>query len=354
MSAPWLLYGANGYTGELIARRAHGLGIAPVLAGRNAGEIGRLAALLGFEHRVFALDDPAAVRAGIEGMKAVLHCAGPFSRTARPMAEACLETGAHYLDISGEIEVFEAMAARSPAARERGVTLLPGVGFDVVPSDALAAHLKDRLPTATHLALGFQGSGRLSRGTATTAIEKLHMGGAVRRGGRIVRVPAAWKTRVIDFGAGETAAITIPWGDVATAFHTTGIPNLEVYMAAPRLLRVALKLARPVSPLLGTGPVQSFLKARIRRGPPGPSAEQRARGRSLLWGEARDADTVVVSRLRTLEGYELTSRTALLAVERVVAGGVAAGFQTPARALGNDFILEVEGTTREDEPARAI
>ncbi len=354
MSAPWLLYGANGYTGELIARRARAQGERPVLAGRNAGAVGALAAELGFEHRAFALDDPAVVARGLEGIKAVLHCAGPFSRTAAPMAEACLRAGAHYLDITGEIEVFESMAARDAATRAAGLTLLPGVGFDVVPSDCLAAHLKRRLPTATQLALGFQGSATFSRGTATTMAENLHRGGAVRRDGRIVPVSAAWKTRVIDFGRGPVPAITIPWGDVATAYHTTGIPDIEVYMAAPPRMRWLLRLARPVAPLLGTPTVQSLLKSRIRSGPRGPSAEHRARARSFLWGEARNASVAVVSRLETPEGYELTSRTALLAVQRAVKGGVPPGFQTPARAFGPDFILEVEGTTRRDEEARAV
>jgi len=354
MADSWLLYGANGYTGELVARRAVAAGERPVLAGRRAEAVGRLAAELGLDVRVFALDDPAAVGRGLGGMKAVLHCAGPFSRTAAPMADGCLRARIHYLDITGEIEVFEGMAARHEAALRAGVTLLPGVGFDVVPSDGLAAHLHRRLPSATHLALGFQGSARLSRGTATTMAENLHRGGAVRRDGRIVPVPAAWKTRVIDFGAGPVPAITIPWGDVATAYHTTGIPNVEVYLAAPRAMRVFLKMARPIAPLLGTRPVQSFLKRRIQSGPPGPSAAHRARARSRLWGEARDATQVAVSRLDTLEGYELTSRTALLAVQRVVAGGVAAGFQTPGRAFGPDFILAVESTSRGDDPPRPV
>jgi len=354
MAPPWLLYGANGYTGELIARRAVAAGERPVLGGRSAASVGRLAGELGLEQRVFALDDPAAVDRGLEGMKAVLHCAGPFSRTAGPMAEGCLRARAHYLDITGEIEVFEGMAARGAAALRAGVTLLPGVGFDVVPSDGLAAHLHGRLPSATHLALGFQGSGRLSRGTATTMVENLHRGGAVRREGRIVRVPAAWRTRVIDFGAGPVAAITIPWGDVATAYHTTGIPNIEVYTVVPRTTRLLFKAARPLAPLLATGPVQSLLKRRIQSGPPGPSAAHRARARSLLWGEARDTSQVVVSRLDTLEGYELTSRTALLALQCVVAGGVGAGFQTPSRAFGADFVLAVESTVRRDDPPRPV
>jgi short subunit dehydrogenase-like uncharacterized protein len=352
VSGAWLLYGASGYTGELIARRARTQGARPVLAGRSAGAVSGLAGELGFEHRVFALDDAPAIARGLEGMKAVLHCAGPFSRTAAPMVEASLKAGVHYLDITGEIDVFEARAARDAAARAAGVTLLPGVGFDVVPSDGLAAHLKRRRPTATHLALGFQGGAVLSRGTATTMVENLHRGGAVRREGRIVKVPAAWKTRVIDFGRGPVAAITIPWGDVATAYHTTGIPNVEVYTSAPASVRWTLRLARPLAPLLGTGPVQSLLKSRIQSGPRGPSAERRARARSYLWGEARDGSLAAVSRLETLEAYELTSRTALLAVQRVVAGGVPTGFQTPARAFGPDFVLEVEGTTRRDEEPR--
>ena len=354
VTAPWLLYGANGYTGELIARRAAAAGERPILAGRNREAVLRLATELGLEARVFALDDPAAVDQGLAGTQAVLHCAGPFSRTSAPMAEACLRAHVHYLDITGEIEVFEGMAARHSAAQHAGVTLLPGVGFDVVPSDCLAAHLHGRLPSATHLALGFQTSAWLSRGTATTMVENLHRGGAVRRDGRIGRVPAAWRTRVIDFGAGPIAAITIPWGDVATAYHTTGIPNVEVYTAAPASTRRLLKLARPFAPLLGAGPVQELLKRRIQKGPPGPSAEHRARARTRLWGEARDATQVVVSRVETLEGYELTSRTSLMAVQRVLGGGVATGFQTPGRAFGPDFVLAVEGTSRRDEPPRPV
>src|SRR6516164_10180234 len=158
-----LLYGANGYTGRLIAREAVVRGLHPVLAGRNAAAVSELARQLGLEHRVFALDDAAATRAGLAGMTAVLHCAGPFARTAGPMADACLEAGVHYLDITGEISVFEMLAARDTEAMAAGIMLLPGAGFDVVPSDCLAAHLHRRLPTAKRLTLAFQGIGRYSR-----------------------------------------------------------------------------------------------------------------------------------------------------------------------------------------------
>ena len=348
MTGSWILYGANGYTGELIAREAVRLGMLPILAGRSAPAIVPLANELGLPHRVFALDDRTAVDAALEGVSIVLNCAGPFSRTARPMVAACLGKRAHYLDITGEVEVFEACALHGPAARTAEVMLLPGVGFDVVPSDCLGAHLKSRLPTATHLALGFQIASSVSRGTATTAIENIHRGGLVRRDGVLTRVPPGYKTRVIDFGRGPTTAVTIPWGDVSTAFHSTGIPNVEVYMAAPAETQMMLKVARVAGGLLGTRPFQRLLKAAVRRAPRGPSAQQRASARSHLWGEARDGERIVVSRLDAPESYALTVQTALAAVARVLAGAARPGFQTPSLAFGPGFILEIDTVTRSD------
>jgi len=185
----FLIYGANGYTGTLIAREAAARGHQPVLAGRNTEALTTLASDLGLGYRIFALDTPGQVAAGIDGMQAVLNCAGPFAHTYRAMADACLQAGVHYLDITGEVAVFEGLVARSAAAQEAGVMLLPGVGFDVVPSDCLAAHLKRRLHSATHMALGFQSLGRVSRGTATTMAENIHRGGLVRQDGVLRRVP---------------------------------------------------------------------------------------------------------------------------------------------------------------------
>ena len=347
-ASDWMIYGANGYTGELVAREAARRGLRPILAGRSAAAIAPLAKDLGLDHRVVALEDATALDEALAAVKVVLHCAGPFSRTSRPMVEACLRRRVHYLDITGEVEVFEGCAARTAAARAAGVMLLPGTGFDVVPSDCLGAHLKTRLPTATHLALGFQVPASVSHGTATTMVENIHRGGLVRRGGVLTRVPPAFKTRVIDFGRGPVTAVTIPWGDVSTAFHSTGVPNVEVYMAAPAGTRAMLRFARIAGPLLGTPPLQRLLKAGIRRAPRGPSADQRAAARSYLWGEARDGDRTVVSRLNAPETYALTVQTALAAVGKVRAGGARPGFQTPSLAFGKDFILEIDGVTRAD------
>lgn len=349
MTTKFLLYGANGYTGNLIAQRARERSMSPILAGRDALKIKRLADELGFEHRVFALDDSAALDAALKEVAVVLHCAGPFSRTSKPVADACIRNGAHYLDITGEITVFESLAQRDAEAKAAGVMLLPGTGFDVVPSDCLAAHLKARLPSATKLTLAIQGLGRISHGTATTMVENINRGGLVRREGRLTPVPSAWKTRLVDFGRGAVKAVTIPWGDVATAFYSTGIPNIEVYAALPSSARMAMVASRPFASLLGSAPVQKFLKKRIKAAPPGPNDEEREKGKSFVWGEVGDdAGQKKTSRLQGPEGYTLTALTALAIAERALKGHAPVGFQTPSRAYGADFILDIDGVKRED------
>jgi short subunit dehydrogenase-like uncharacterized protein len=346
----FLLYGANGYTGTLIARAAVARGLRPILAGRNPAAVATLARELALDARIFALDDPSVIGRNLSDVSAVLLCAGPFVHTAQSMADACLRNLIHYLDITGEVAVFESLAARDAQAKAAGVMLLPGAGFDVVPSDCLAAHLKRRLPSATRLTLAITSLGQvISRGTARTIVENLGRGGLVRKGGVLTAVPTAWKTRRIDFGAGPVKAITIPWGDVATAWYSTRIPDIEVYLAAPLGTRLAARASRLLGGLLRSGPVQGFFRRRIQAGPPGPTAAERARGRSVVWGEACDqAGSRVVARLQGPEGYTLTVQAALRIVERVLTGRAPAGFQTPATAYGPDFVLELEGVKRED------
>jgi short subunit dehydrogenase-like uncharacterized protein len=283
MPKPWMIYGANGYTGELIAREAVNRDLKPVLAGRTAAKLEPLAASLCLQARVFEFRDAAATARNVEGMVLVLNCAGPFSATAAPMMAACLATHAHYLDITGEISVFEHAQTLDAAARAVGIVICPGVGFDVIPTDCVAAALKAALPDATSLALGFDSRSGFSPGTAKTSVEGLAQGGKVRRDGRIISVPLAYKTRRIDFGDGEKLAMTIPWGDVSTAYATTGIPNIDVYI--------------PGSPAMVT---------RARRARPGAEhheAAHRKDGQRALCSQARCAAHVRVGR-----GYECARR----------------------------------------------
>ncbi len=344
-----LIYGVTGYTGRLIVARALHEGLRPILAGRDATAVHTLASTHALEARIATLEEPAVLDALLRDVTVVLHCAGPFSRTSAPMIDACIRRGVHYLDITGELQVFEAAAARHEEAQRAGVMLMPGTGFDVVPSDCLAAHLHRRLPEATALALGFRALGGVSRGTALTMVEGLGRPGWIRRGGVLTPVPPGWHTRTIDFGDGPKLAVTIPWGDVSTVFHSTGIPDVRVYMSVhPRQLAM-LRRSRWLGWLLRTGFMQRRLAAKVRAAPPGPDDRARAKGVSLLWGEATAADgRRVVSRLRGPEGYTLTADTAVRIAQRVLAGDAPRGFQTPSRAYGPDFVLEVPGVVRDD------
>lgn len=341
----FLIYGANGYTGELIAREAVRRGLKPILAGRSQNKIEPLAKELNLIHRTFSLEDKKSLEYTLKEVDFVIHCAGPFSLTSQKMVEACLRLGKHYLDITGEISVFEQMAKRDEAAKRAEIMIMPGVGFDVVPSDCLARHLKNLLPTATNLTLAFYGLGGISHGTQATMTMNAGSGGAIRRNGEIIRVPAAYKTREIDFGEFKKTAVTIPWGDVSTAFYSTQIPDIEVYTVVPKAQLKLLKLSRYLGWLLKTKPVQSYLQKQIPEG--GPSAEERASGKAYLWGEASDEQgNRVEARLICPEGYTTTVLTALEIAGKILDGNLQTGFQTPAKCYGADVILEIEGTQR--------
>ncbi|MCB9682864.1 MAG: saccharopine dehydrogenase NADP-binding domain-containing protein [Alphaproteobacteria bacterium] len=343
----WMIYGANGYTGQLCAEEAVARGMAPVLAGRNGPALAALGARLGLPHVTFDLSDVTATARHLEGVAVVLHCAGPFSATSGPMLDACLRTGTAYLDITGELGVFEAVFARGAALAEAGVVAVPGVGFDVVPTDTMAARLGDALPDATALHLAFAGlGGGVSQGTAKTAVEGLPHGGAARIGGRIQAVPPAWRTREVPLGDKERFVVSIPWGDVSTAFHTTGIPDITCYAAFPRSSVRWMKAGAVVGPLLALGPVQRLLKRVVEATIAGPDADQRARGISHVWGRAEAADgRWVESTLSTPEGYRFTALSSVEAVARVLGGDVAPGAHTPSRAFGVDFLAGIDGVT---------
>ncbi len=346
----FLIYGSYGYTGSLIADLAVRHGHRPLLAGRDEGRLRAQAETLGLEYLAFALDDTPALEAALNRVELVLHCAGPFVHTWEAMAQACLRTRTHYVDISGEIPGFEALAGLDREAKLAGIILLPGAGFDVVPSDCLAAHLKRRLPSAEHLQLAIRSvRGGVSRGTARSAIENMHRQGRIRRDGQLVQVPPAWRTLAVDFGRGPVEVVSVGWGDVSTAFHSTGIPNIEVYMAFPASVRRVMAASRFLGWLLYARPVRRLLQWGLRFIPPGPSSERRESGIALFQGQVWDGDgNRAAARLQTPEGYSLTALTALEAAGRILEGDFKPGFQTPSLAYGADFILQFEGVSRVD------
>jgi len=334
-----LIYGANGYTGTLIVEECMRRGMRPLLAGRRREPLERLARAHDLEVRVAALDDPAALQAMLGGVTLVLHAAGPFFRTSKPMVQACLAAGAHYLDITGEIAVFEGCKGQHEKAVAAGVVIMPGVGFDVVPTDCLAARLSEQLRGASLLELAFAGGGGFSRGTLKTMVLGSPQGGAIRKDGRIVRVPAGWRTQVIPFRDRARVGVTIPWGDVSTAFWSTKIPNIHTYLALPRSAVRSMQLMRFVSPLLAIAPVQRFVEQQIDQRVSGPSAAVRATARMHVWGRVTHADgRSVEGTAETPEGYRLTALAAVESARRVLASAPPPGYHTPSSAFGSAFL----------------
>jgi short subunit dehydrogenase-like uncharacterized protein len=346
----FLLYGANGYTGQLITRYALDIGMTPILAGRNREAIKSLAAADDLDYRIFDLADHEEADKAMEGVELVLHAAGPFMYTAKPMIKACIRNGVHYLDITGEIAVFEMASRFDQKARDKDLVIMPGVGFDVVPTDCMAVYLKQKMPDATRLKLGFGSvGGGISRGTAMTMIEGLGAGSAERVEGRIVRVPMARKTLSVEVAGKSYKMMSIPWGDVSTAYHSTGIPNIETYTAvSSSALRMA-RLQNYFGALMRSGWVKRFFQKKVENRPAGPSEARRKKARSFVYGEVTNMKGEKTSALlHTPEGYTLTAITSVLIAKAVLNGEVESGFQTPAKALGADFILKLEGAKRED------
>jgi short subunit dehydrogenase-like uncharacterized protein len=345
MSNRFLLFGANGYTATLIIRYAKNFGLIPVLAGRNEQAIVSLAKEFGLDYRITSLEDSIQLDSNLNEFPLVLHAAGPFKHTAMQMIEACIRTKTHYIDITGEIVVFEMAKKYHEKAIAAGIMVMPGVGFDVVPTDCMALHLKNQMPDAVSLQLAFGSiGGMFSKGTATTMAEGAGEKSAVRMNGQIVSVPLGHKGKWVDFGEKKLFTMTIPWGDVSTAYTTTGIPNIEVYTAiAPKVFKM-LKYQWLFNWLLKLSFLRNIQLKKIKTGQAGPTDAQRALAKSLVWGEVTNAKGETTSaKLIGPEGYTLTAQSSLIITKKILEGHFKLGYQTPAGCYGEHLILEVEG-----------
>jgi short subunit dehydrogenase-like uncharacterized protein len=341
----WMIYGANGYTGQLIAQQAIKRGFRPLLAGRNEQQINQMASNMHLQSRCFDLSDPNGAAEALQGVATVLNCAGPFSATAEPMIQACLASGTNYLDITGEIEVFELAKTLDEAARKAGCVLIPGVGFDVVATDCLALALSQQLNSSPDLLeMAFCGEGGTSPGTAKTFVELLPGGGRVRIKGQIKKVPAAWKRKRIQFSDRREWCMSIPWGDISTAYTSTHIPNIIIYTAVPRFSALLCRLASPLMPLLGLSFIQKKLKRMVEEKVQGPNQQTRAQGSMRLWGKISSGKKQQAELfLDVAEGYEFTAHAALAVVESLHNAPPVPGYHTPASAFGTQLLKKIPG-----------
>lgn len=318
-----LIYGATGYTGTMVARQAKAAGLDFVIAGRDPEKLATLAQELGVPCRVFALDDTEVLSHALIGFGVVLNCAGPFARTAEPLLRACIESGVHYLDITAEINVYRLAERLGEDALKAGVMLMPGVGWDVVPTDCLAMHVSRRVEHPISLRIALQVAGSMSRGSAISAGEIVGAGLMARVDGVLTPMPDA-KPGLFDFGEGLVTCAPLSFGDLVTAWHSTGIPNITMFVNV-------------------TG--NAFPGGDLSKLPDGPSREEREDQRARAVAEVTGADGAVArSVIETINGYSYTAISAVEAVRRVLAGENRAGFLTPARLFGASFAESIAGT----------
>jgi len=342
-----LIYGANGYTGKLISQEAYKQKINVHLAGRNKSVIQEIAKQTGFDYSIVSLEEKDKLRNLLQSFHTVIHCAGPFTETAKQMVEACIETKTNYLDITGEIWAFEEVMSYSNKASKAEIKLISGVGFDVVPTDCLAAMLKDRMPDANSIEMAFVGDKTaMSRGTAVTMAKNISKGGFIRQSGKIKNVPLAYSVKEIDFPHKKRTVMSIPWGDLMTTYHQTEIPNIIIYSGANKKLIKRIKRWRVFKFLLGISWIQKRVRTKIEQSITGPDQDSLKTGRTYIVGTVKNnKDETLTLKMITPEAYKLTALTALEAAKRLINDNYKGktGYFTPAQAFDKDFILSFEG-----------
>lgn len=346
----FLLYGANGYTGELIARFAGNYGLQPVLAGRNEKAIRALAERLQLPCCILSLNNTDALQQQLSQTQLVVNAAGPYDVTAKPMVEACLQNGTHYIDLNGDLDVFNLLQTFDEQARQKGIMLLPGSGFDVVPTDCLAVWLKNQLPDADTLEIAFAITGsHLSRGTAITTLQKLGLPGAVRTNGHITPEPVGKRGRLVQFtgNARKQFTMSIPWGDISTAWISTRIPNIVTYTGVSRFTWLFLRAQAVFNPLLRSAWMHRLIQKVILRQAPGPDDNVRSKATSFIKAAVSNPQgQTIMAGMRCPEAYALTADATLLIAQKILSGNFTTGYQTPASAYGADLVMEIAGVTR--------
>ena len=310
-----MIYGATGYTGRMVAEHATKSGTPVVLGGRSTGPLAELASKLDVEYRVFALDDSALIDFSLTDVAVIINAAGPFMRTAKPLMEASIRNGAHYIDTAAELDSYRLAEQLDAEAKAAGVMLMPGGGGSVAMLGSLAGHAVARVQDPRRIRIALHVAGGMSRGSAISATENMTTETLARVDGELVTV--ANSIQKLDFGQGAVDSFQVTLPDLITIWRATGVPHIETFVH-----------------VTGGG----FPQGDLSTLPDGPTEQERLENRYQAVVEVTDADgTVVRSILDTVNGYSFTAIAVAEAGRRVLAGEARPGFQTPADLFGNGF-----------------
>ncbi len=333
-----LLYGANGFTARLMLEGLKALPIELILAGRNKEKIQSLAAQNGLEGRAFALKDQDIVAKNLADIDLLINCAGPFSETALPMAKAALKTGCHYFDITGEIGVFRDLHKLHNEAKSAHSALIPGLGFDIAPSDCLAKLVADRVKDPQSLVLAVIPKGtRPSHGTLKTALLGLGHQPRARRKGGIALIQAEEPRHRIQVNGRDIACVRAPLPDLFCAFFSTGIENIDTYLAMPPQMQKIAKLMPLFNKLKKISLFHMMVSKMIELLPNGPSEAQQLSGRAIIYAKAESKEGSKSAIMTTKEPYAYTADLIINATKTWLEKGLRGGFYTPSQAFGANF-----------------
>ncbi|MDQ7817728.1 MAG: saccharopine dehydrogenase NADP-binding domain-containing protein [Melioribacteraceae bacterium] len=335
-----MVYGANGYSAQLIIEELLSRGIKPILAGRNGTAIKKIAQKYSCVYKIFDLTDDKKSIESLTGIHTVVNCAGPFKYTAKEMIDYCLHAKTNYLDITGEMPALAYAFGCDKKAKENGIVILPSVGFDIIPTDCLAKRLSEQMPDAKYLKLGFSNKkGGISRGTSLTTLEFISGKGKIRKNGQLVDSPIGKYSIKVKTNGVSFYGISIPWGDVFTSYFSTGIPNVEVYMGLSKPLFIIRKLLTLLLKIYKLSFIKKISANYISREFTGPDKVQRDSTLTYVWGKVENEKGEMVEELyRVMEGYNLTAKGAAEAAIRVLKNEVKPGTYTPSLAFGSNFL----------------
>jgi short subunit dehydrogenase-like uncharacterized protein len=345
-----LIYGAYGFTGAGISKLAAEYGITPVLAGRNEAKLKPLADSLGYDYVVLSLENnhDNLVKV-LKHFEIVLHIAGPYTFTAKPMLDAVVEAGTHYVDLTGENHVIQAQLDRDQEFKRANIMVMPAVGYDVVPTDCLNVYVAEKIDNPTVLNVVLNGDytavegAQASRGTMKSALEMLGRPLLMRENGKMVETSDPKVIKRQENGQQQTL-VQIPWADMITSYVSTGIPTIEVFQVQQgEIPSWVISLARSD---FGRRVLGWLIDKYAPEGPP-PGAQEKRQTRVVSTVTNAAGDTASAAMI-TPEAYLLTFHSTLIVAKRVIDGHWEPGFQTVGKVYGPDLALEVPGVSRSD------
>lgn len=346
MKARVLLYGVDEFAGGVISRRAAERGFAHIAAGRDIARVATLANMLSrkspnlVEPRIFGLGDKSRLLAQLDDVAVLVNCYPQKSDVTTALLEACMASRTNYLDLSSKNLEIEPVFELESEVNVAGISVIPGVCFDVSAADTLASRLSAMLPNADRLTIAISRAG-LSKTEAQTLVEACRNPGKMLQGGALVAVDPGSRSLNIDFGQGEVVAYLAPWRCESLIARRQGpfqtVDSFEVF--PPALVRAVTKsgLRRW---MFRRGMRLGALARKVSGRGEGPSPRQMNKMNCVIWGEATDPNGHVVrARLETPAAHIYTADATLLIARALIDGKVLPGLHFPS-AVGSAGLVE--------------